>query len=95
MSSPHIFVMSTHSVGPREARRPAGILHGAPHTMPPVNQTLCGLRELYWFGEIDFQVVEGDKCPTCVERIAGVPGPAGPTILDHEEGVVHHESGGR
>ena len=63
--------MSTGATGPRDDRRPAGTIHAAPSTHPPVHTTFCGRSEgLFWFGHVDFHEVEGDRCPTCVEAAA-------------------------
>ena len=42
MAPPTIHVMSTEATGPRDDRRPAGEIHAAPSTHPPVHTTFCG-----------------------------------------------------
>jgi hypothetical protein len=69
MPPPLIFVMSSEAVGPRGARRPAGLLHAAPRTTPAVNRTFCGLISLYWFGDVDFETADGERCPECLAHL--------------------------
>ncbi|HEX8803002.1 MAG TPA: hypothetical protein VF743_02375 [Acidimicrobiales bacterium] len=73
MPPPRIFVMSSQAVGPRDDRRPAGLIHAARTAMPPRNRSFCGLVSLFWFGDTDFETVEGERCPTCVAHLAAHP----------------------
>ena len=73
MPPPSIYVMSTAATGPRDDRRPAGVVHAAPSTHPPSHTTFCGgSHGLYWFGHVDFRTVTGDRCPACVSAVAAV-----------------------
>lgn len=84
MPPPTTYVMSTEATGPRDHRQPAGVIHAAPTTHPPVHTTYCGRSGgLFWFGHVDFHAVdpvdgEGQRCPRCVDALAtlGVPDPA-------------------
>src|SRR5215207_3049294 len=75
MPPPTIYVMSTEATGPRDDRRPVGVLHAAPDTHPPVHMTFCGRSEgLYWFGHVDVWTVASDsRCKACVTAISDRP----------------------
>lgn len=72
MPPPTTYVMSTEATGPRDDRRPAGVIHAAPTTHPPVHTTYCGQAEgLFWFGHVDFHDLDvgagtGRRCAACV-----------------------------
>jgi hypothetical protein len=88
MPPPTTYVMSTEATGPRDHRRPAGVIHAAPTTHPPVHTTYCGQSGgLFWFGHVDFHAVEaaavidrddgdgegeGERCPRCVAALAAL-----------------------
>ena len=71
MSPPTIYVMCTAATGPSGERRPAGVIHAAPQTHPPVNTSFCGQSGgLYWFGHLDFwTVTTGTRCEDCIAII--------------------------
>lgn len=84
MPPPATYVMSTEATGPRDDRRPAGVIHAAPATHPPVHTTYCGQANgLFWFGHVDFHALDaraadGRRCAGCVAALAaaGAPGRA-------------------
>lgn len=72
--------MSTDATGPRGDRRPAGVIHAAPATHPPVNTTFCGQAHgLFWFGHVDFwaETEPAGRCPACLDAIAAALGAGG------------------
>lgn len=83
MPPPAVYVMSTEATGPRGDRRPAGVIHAAPTTHPPVHRTFCGQSHgLFWFGHVDFRAIEGVRCAACVAAVA-----EGAGLPDGEVGV--------
>ena len=72
MTPPTIYVMSTEATGPRDDRRPAGDIHAAPSTHPPVHTTFCGRSGgLYWFGHVDFWSLGSEgRCEECLAIIS-------------------------
>jgi hypothetical protein len=85
MPPPATYVMSTQATGPRHDRRPAGVIHAAPTTHPPVHTTYCGQADgLFWFGHVDFREVgdlAGERCPDCLAALAALAPPAVPAGL--------------
>lgn len=80
MPPPPVFVMSTEATGPRSDRQPAGVIHAAPTTHPPVNTTFCGQANgLFWFGHVDFwaDTDPTSRCPACLDAIAEALGAGG------------------
>ena len=94
MPPPTTYVMSTEATGPRDDRRPAGIIHAAPTTHPPVHTTYCGRSGgLFWFGHVDFHAVsgEGERCARCVAALKAL---AAPDALEARPGVPDPAVGG-
>jgi hypothetical protein len=73
MPPPTIYVMSTEATGPRDDRRPAGLIHAAPSTYPPSHTTFCGgSHGLFWFGHVDFRTVTAGRCAECITAVDAI-----------------------
>jgi hypothetical protein len=58
----NLFVMSSGATGPRDDRRPIGVIHAGISTYPPTNRAVCGRASgLYWFGGVGFWALDARR----------------------------------